>query len=78
MKSMLGYVFKMVGVAISWKGVKQTMIASSTMQAEFVACYGVTIQVVWLSYFVSALCFVDSISNSIEIYYDNVSVDILF
>ncbi|XP_043699978.1 secreted RxLR effector protein 161-like [Telopea speciosissima] len=34
-----GYVFLMAGGAISWKSVKQTLTASSTMQAEYVACY---------------------------------------
>ena len=31
----------MAGGAISWKSVKQTLRASSTMKAKFVACYGV-------------------------------------
>ncbi|XP_043702992.1 secreted RxLR effector protein 161-like [Telopea speciosissima] len=39
LKSTSGYVFLMVGGAISWKSVKQTLTASSTMQAEYVACY---------------------------------------
>ncbi|KAI4370853.1 hypothetical protein MLD38_019154 [Melastoma candidum] len=39
-KSTSGYIFMMAGGAISWKSVKQTLTASSTMQAEFVACYG--------------------------------------
>jgi len=33
-----GYVFLMAG-AVSWKSVKQILVASSTMEAEFVACY---------------------------------------
>ena len=38
-KSTLGYVFMMEGGAISIKCVMQTLIASSTMHAEIVACY---------------------------------------
>ncbi|XP_041011270.1 secreted RxLR effector protein 161-like [Juglans microcarpa x Juglans regia] len=34
LKSTLGYVFMLVGGAISWKSVKQTLVASSTMQAD--------------------------------------------
>ena len=34
-----GFVFMLAGGAISWRSVKQTLTASSTMQAEFVACY---------------------------------------
>ena len=37
-KSTLGYIFMLAGGAISWKSVKQSLIASSTMYAEFVAC----------------------------------------
>ena len=38
-KSTSGYIFTLAGGAISWKSSKQTVTASSTMQAEFVACY---------------------------------------
>ena len=38
LKSTSGYIFMMAGGVISWKSVKQTLRASSTMQAEFVAC----------------------------------------
>jgi hypothetical protein len=34
-----GYVFKLAGGAISWSSFKQTVMISSTMYAEFVACY---------------------------------------
>ena len=38
-KSTSGCIFMLSGGAISWKSIKQTLIASSTMEAEFVACY---------------------------------------
>jgi hypothetical protein len=38
-KSTSGYVFTLVGGAISWKSCNQTLITSSTMYTEFVACY---------------------------------------
>jgi len=41
-KSTSGYIFTLAGGAISWKSSKQTVTASSTMQAEFVACYEAT------------------------------------
>jgi len=34
-KSTSGYIFMMVGVAILWKSVKQTLTATSTMKVEF-------------------------------------------
>ena len=41
-KSTSGYIFTLAGGAISWKSSKQTVTASSMMQAEFVACYEAT------------------------------------
>jgi hypothetical protein len=38
-KSTSGYVFTLAGGAVSWKNCKQTVTTSSTMYAEFVACY---------------------------------------
>jgi hypothetical protein len=72
-KSTSGYIFKMAGGAISWKSVKQTLTASSTMQAEFVALYGAAAHSMWLKNFISALGIVDSISRPLKIYCDNSS-----
>ena len=52
-KSTSGYIFMLAGGAISWKSVKQSLIASSTMYAEFIACYGASSQVVWLRNLIS-------------------------
>ena len=38
-KSTLGYINLLAGDAISWRSAKQTIVASSTMVTEFVACY---------------------------------------
>jgi hypothetical protein len=38
-KSTSGYIFTLAEGAISWKSSKQTLVTSSTMYAEFVACY---------------------------------------
>jgi hypothetical protein len=35
LKSTSGYIFMLAGGAISWRSAKQSMIASSTMTAEF-------------------------------------------
>jgi hypothetical protein len=73
LKSTSGYVFMLAGGAISWKSVKQILTASSTMQAEYVACYEPTLQAVWLQNFISRLEIVDSISKPLTIYNDNSS-----
>ena len=41
-KSTFGYIFMMAEEVVSWKSVKQTLTASSTMEAEYVACYEAT------------------------------------
>jgi hypothetical protein len=70
-KSTSGYVFTLAGGAISWKSSKQTIVASSTMQAEFIACYEATGQAVWLKNFIPGLKVVDNISKPLLLYCDN-------
>ena len=41
-KSTSGNIFMMTGGAISWRSVKQTMTATSIMEAEFVSCFEAT------------------------------------
>jgi hypothetical protein len=60
-RSTSGYVFKLAGGAISWSSSKQTVMTSSTMYAEFVACYEAVGQAMWLKKFVPGLKVVDSI-----------------
>jgi len=42
-KSTFGYVYLLADGAISWKSAKQSVIAASTMEAEFVACFEATV-----------------------------------
>jgi hypothetical protein len=42
-KSTFSYLFMLAARAISWKSAKQTIIASFTMEAEFVACFETTV-----------------------------------
>ena len=57
--------------AVSWKSVKQILTASSTMEAEYVACYEATCHAIWLRNFISALEVVHSISIPLKLFYDN-------
>jgi hypothetical protein len=70
-RSTLGYVFKLVGGTISWSSFKQTVMTSSTIYAEFVACYEAVGQTMWLKKFVPDLRVVDSIERPLKLYYDN-------
>ena len=69
--SMSGYVYLLAGKVISWKSVKQTLIASSTMAAEFIACYEGSNHGIWLQNFVTRLQIVDGIERPLKIYCDN-------
>ena len=68
MTSTSGYIFTFACGAISWKSSKQSVTASSTMQAEIVACYEATGQAVWLKNFIPRLRVVDSISKPLTLY----------
>ncbi|XP_048439406.1 secreted RxLR effector protein 161-like [Pyrus x bretschneideri] len=70
-KSTCGYIFMLNGGAISWKSAKQTVIATSTIEAEFVACFEGMKQVVWLKNFVSDLKVVSSIQKSVRMFCAN-------
>jgi len=70
-KSTSGYIFFLVGGAISWRSKKQSIIASSTMEAEFIGCYEAISQALWFKFFISGFKVVDSIERSIKIHCDN-------
>jgi hypothetical protein len=60
-KSTSGYVFTLARGAISWRSSKQELVATSTMYAEFIACYEALGQVMWLKKFIPELRIVDCI-----------------
>ena len=70
-KSTSGYMFMMADGAISWRSTKQTLVATSTMEVEFVSCFEATSHGVWLKSFISGLRIMDSISKPLKIFCDN-------
>ena len=66
-KSTFGYLFLLGEGTISWKSAKQSVIALSTMKAEFVACYEATIHALWLRNFISGLGVIDTITKPLKI-----------
>ena len=54
-KSTSGCVFTLGGGAITWRSVKQSCIADSTMEAEYVAACEAAKEAVWLKKFLSNL-----------------------
>jgi hypothetical protein len=70
-KSTTGYVFTLAGGAISWRSSKQSIVATSMMYAEFIACYEATGQALWLTKLIPDLKVVDCISRPLKMYCDN-------
>ena len=56
-RSTSGYIFMLSNGSISWKSHKQSLIASSTMEAEYVACYEATCHAMWLKKCLRASCY---------------------
>jgi len=70
-KSTFGYIFMLDKGAISWKSAKESIIATSTMEAEFVACFEATVHALWLRNFILGFNVVDNIARPLRIYCDN-------
>ena len=55
-KSTSGYVFQTSGAAVSWRRSKQSCVALSTAEAEYVALAGASQEAVWLNGLAGELC----------------------
>ncbi|GJR08459.1 retrotransposon protein, putative, ty1-copia subclass [Tanacetum coccineum] len=76
-KSQTGYVFVVNGGALDWKSKKQTTIAMSAAQAEYMAASEAAMEAVWIRKFVGDLGVMPSIKEPINMYCDN-SAAIIF
>ena len=72
-KSTSGYAFTLGGAAISWCSKKQTCIALSTMEAEYVACSAAVQEAVWLRRFLRSLGLGPHIDEAVLLYSDSTS-----
>ena len=70
-KSTSEYIFMLAGGVVSWRSMKQTLTATSTMEVEFVSCFEATSHGVWLRSFIIGLRVVDSIQRSLRLFCDN-------
>ncbi|RVX12712.1 Retrovirus-related Pol polyprotein from transposon TNT 1-94 [Vitis vinifera] len=66
-----GAVFTLGGGAIIWRSVKQTCVADSTMEAEYVAACEAAKEAVWLREFLKELEVVPNMHEPIRLYCDN-------
>ncbi|GKD59036.1 retrotransposon protein, putative, ty1-copia subclass, partial [Tanacetum coccineum] len=71
LKSQTGYVFVLNGGAVDWKSAKQSIFATSSAEAEYIAVYDASKEVVWVMKFISGLGVVPTIEEPINMYCDN-------
>ncbi|GJY60450.1 hypothetical protein Tco_0461107 [Tanacetum coccineum] len=55
LKSQTGYVFVLNGGAVDWKSAKQSIFATSSAEAEYIAAYDASKEAVWVRKFISGL-----------------------
>ena len=70
-RSQSGYVFCLKGGAVSWKSSKQSTVADSTTEAEYIAASDAAKEAVWIKKFITDLEVVPSITNPVDVYCDN-------
>ena len=70
-KSQTGYVFLLNGRAVSWCSSKQSIMAGSTCEAEYIAASEAANEGVWMKEFISDLGVIPSASGPMKIFCDN-------
>nr|GEZ81456.1 hypothetical protein [Tanacetum cinerariifolium] len=68
LKSQIGYVFILNGGTIDWKSAKQSIFATSSVEAEYIAAFDASKEAVWIRKFISRLDVVPTIEEPIRIY----------
>ena len=63
--------FCLNGGAVSWKSSKQSTVADSTTEAEYIAASDAAKEAVWIKKFITDLEVVPSITNPVDVYCDN-------
>ncbi|GJU08659.1 hypothetical protein Tco_1125089 [Tanacetum coccineum] len=71
LKSQTGYVFVLNGGAVDWKSTKQSIFATSSTDAEYIAAFDASKEAVWIRKFISGLGIVPTIEEPISMYCDN-------
>ncbi|GJX68759.1 retrotransposon protein, putative, ty1-copia subclass [Tanacetum coccineum] len=71
LKSQTGYVFVLNRGAVDWKSAKQSIFATSSVEAEYIAAFDSSKEAVWVRKFISGLGVVPTIKKPINMYCDN-------
>ena len=70
-KSQIGYIFLLNGGAVSWCSSKQSVVAGSTYEAEYIAASEAANEGVWMKEFISDLGVIPSALGPLKIFCDN-------
>nr|GEX05033.1 retrotransposon protein, putative, Ty1-copia subclass [Tanacetum cinerariifolium] len=71
LKSQTEYVFVLNGGVVDWKSVKQSIFATSSAKAEYIAASDASKEAVWVRKFIFGLGVVPTIEEPIRMYCDN-------
>ncbi|GJY81314.1 hypothetical protein Tco_0494065 [Tanacetum coccineum] len=71
LKSQTGYVFVLNGGVVDWKSTKQSIFATSSTYAKYIATFDASKEAVWIQKFIFGLGVVSTIEEPINMYYDN-------
>ncbi|GJZ14885.1 hypothetical protein Tco_0550562 [Tanacetum coccineum] len=71
LKSQTRYVFVLNGGDVDWKSAKQSIFATSSAEAEYIAAFDASKEAVWVRKFISGLGVVPTIEKPISMYCDN-------
>src|SRR5215216_3936093 len=70
-KSQTGYMYILNGGAVSWCICKQSVVAGSTCEAEYIAASEVAQEGVWMKEFITDIRVIPSASGPMTLFYDN-------
>ena len=70
-RSQFSFVFCLNGGVVKWRSSKQDTVADSTIEAEYIAASDAVKEAVWIKNFIFRLGVVPSITNPVDVYYDN-------
>ncbi|GKC60700.1 hypothetical protein Tco_1088298 [Tanacetum coccineum] len=71
MKSQTGYVFILNGGSADWKSTKQSIFATSSTNAEYIAAFDASKEAVWIRKFIFGLGVIPTTEEPINMYCDN-------
>nr|GFC84677.1 retrovirus-related Pol polyprotein from transposon TNT 1-94 [Tanacetum cinerariifolium] len=67
LKSQTGYVFVLNGGVVDWKIAKQSIFATSSAEAEYIAAFDASKDAVWVRKFIFGLSVVPTVEEPISI-----------